>query len=254
MSYIKVTLSLIVVGSYFILTAPLYLFLQIWPYGTKKILSKLVSFLSRILLIILDIKVESNHHDHNFKENTLIVGNHLSYIDIFLLSHIVPTSFVTSLEMKKTPLLGQITQLAGCLYVNRQDKSNISKEIEDIKIALEKGLHVTIFPEARSTNGEEVIRFRRPLFQAAIDAKVHVLPVTINYTHIGESPVSKENRDHLFWYDDTPFFIHFLRLSKQKKIKVKLDWEKDKLIHPEQSIEDIQLKSYQIVSSNYKPV
>lgn len=247
-------LASMVIGFYFILTTPLYIFLHIWPYRTKKILSKLVSLLSRLLLIILDIEVESNHHDHNFKENTLIVGNHLSYLDIFLLSHVVPTSFVTSLEMKKTPVLGQITQLAGCLYVNRKDKSNIHNEIKDIKVALEKGLHVTIFPEATSTNGEEVIRFRKPLFQAAIDANVHVLPVTINYTHIGETPVSKENRDHLFWYDDTPFFIHFLRLSKQKKIKVELNWEKDQLIHPNQPIDEILLKSYQVVSSNYRPV
>jgi 1-acyl-sn-glycerol-3-phosphate acyltransferase len=161
---IKFFFVFLVIFVYFLSTAPFFIFLKKYPYGTKKILNHIVGIYSKVLTWILGIKISHNLNTIDRNKNYFIVSNHLSYIDILLISSVLPTSFVTSVEMKNTPFLGQIIQLAGCLFVERRNKKNIMNEIGDIENALNKGLNVTVFPEATSTNGEQVLKFKRSLF------------------------------------------------------------------------------------------
>ena len=55
----------------------------------------------------LNLNTESPFHDKPF----FVVSNHLSYIDMLVLSSIVPTTFVTSIEIKNTPFLMSAAQL-----------------------------------------------------------------------------------------------------------------------------------------------
>ena len=143
----------------------------------------------------------------------LYVGNHLSYMDILVFSSIVPACFVTSKEILHTPLLGQITRMAGCLFIERRNKQNLASEITEIREALRLGLRVAIYPEATSTNGEQILRFRRPLFLAAIEAPAPVVPFCLNYRTVDGEPLFFANRDKVFWYGDMPFASHLWALA-----------------------------------------
>lgn len=147
-----------------------------------------------------------------FSSPQLFVCNHMSYLDILVLSALYPTSYVTSYEIKELPGLGLMTQLAGCLYVERRSRENLSQEISELTQALKQNLNVTVFPEATSTNGEEILRFKSPLYQAAIDAQVSIQPLCLNYVKIGESCFSKANRDLVCWYGDMDFIPHLWKL------------------------------------------
>lgn len=219
---IKFFFVFLVIFVYFLSTAPFFIFLKKYPYGTKKILNHIVGIYSKVLTWILGIKISHNLNTIDRNKNYFIVSNHLSYIDILLISSVLPTSFVTSVEMKNTPFLGQIIQLAGCLFVERRNKKNIMNEIGDIENALNKGLNVTVFPEATSTNGEQVLKFKRSLFQSAVNTQVDVLPLTINYKEINKHKVSLKNRDILCWYGDMEFAPHLWNLCKQRTIQVEL--------------------------------
>jgi 1-acyl-sn-glycerol-3-phosphate acyltransferase len=83
--------------------------------------------------------------------------------------------------MKNTFFLGQICKFASCLFVERRSRGNLDQEIKEITDALNYGHNVLIFPEGTSTNGDEVLRFKRPLFNAAIFSSKKVLPATLNY-------------------------------------------------------------------------
>ena len=96
--------------------------------------------------------------------NYLIVSNHLSYLDVLAMISVLNTRFVTSMEVKHAAGLGWITDQAGCLYVERRSRKNLKTEINEISKALEGGFYVVVFPEATSTNGDGVLRFKRPLF------------------------------------------------------------------------------------------
>ena len=159
-------------------------------------------------------------------DNCLIVSNHLSYLDIPMIASLLPGCFVTSREIQKIAFLGHLTQLAGCLFVERRSRLFLKNETRSLSHALKQGLNVVLFPEGTSSNGDGVLRFRQPLFQAAFDAGKPVLPVSIRYTRIGGNPFAPSNRDQVCWYDDMAFWPHFKNLANLSVISVNIH------IHP----------------------
>ncbi len=223
MKYLKFLGFVFFILSYFCCCLPLYPIFIFFPNLVRKILINVVSVHSKAMLWVLDINVTAFNIEYSRAySNFLVVSNHLSYLDILILASKLPSCYVTSLEVKRTPFLGQLTQLAGCLYVDRNTRQNLSQEVSELREALNSGFNVTIFPEATSTNGEEVLRFRRPLFEASIATGKPILPVTINYKTINSKEVSFQNRDYLCWYGDMEFFGHFITLLTQKNITVEV--------------------------------
>jgi 1-acyl-sn-glycerol-3-phosphate acyltransferase len=218
---IKFLLVFMTIGLYFLLTMPLYPLMYISKYKTKKLLNHLVGYCARTALIILNVKINIQGKENIQKgENYFVVSNHLSYLDILVFSSFFATGYVTSMEVKKTPFLGQIADLAGCLYVDRKNKKNIKNEIKDIENALMEGLSVTVFPEATSTNGEQILKFKRSLFQSAINTTIRVLPMTINYKKVNGEPINKVTRDSVCWYGDMEFAPHLWDLCQTSSVEV----------------------------------
>lgn len=237
---------------FFLTTLPLFPLFLLAPSFTRKILVELVSLYSWIFLAVLRIKVKfKDDYLLSPDQNFLIVSNHLSYLDVLILSSRFPSCFVTSKEVKATPFLGQIVSLAGCLFVDRKDKRNLRGEINELRDALNYGLNVTVFPEATSTNGDGVLRFRRPLFESSLATGKPILPLTINYQTISHKDVSYKNRDLVCWYGDMDFFPHFMKVLEQKEITVEVivaEAFKPEIIP---AIE-LALRSHQIVSHSFK--
>lgn len=148
--------------------------------------------------------------------NFLVVANHVSYLDIIILSSLHPMVFVTSTEMAANPILGDITRLGGCLFTDRKKHTSLPQEIENFSQALKNGFNVCLFPEGTSTNGNSIREFRKSLFQMAVLAKVPVQPVCIRYTGLDGAPISPDNRDLLYWYGDMTFAPHFMKLLGRK--------------------------------------
>src|SRR5687768_13973630 len=77
--------------------------------------NRLLSFFCRSALYILNIRVNPIGLENiRGMTNALYVGNHLTYIDVLLISSCIPACFVTSTEIKHTPGLGLICRMAGC--------------------------------------------------------------------------------------------------------------------------------------------
>tara|TARA_Y100000768_G_scaffold383547_1_gene365900 strand:+ start:2732 stop:3508 length:777 start_codon:yes stop_codon:yes gene_type:complete len=240
--------------SYFISTAPFYLYGKLNRYEARKYLCKIMQFHAKILLQIMGVKTKLSFSKPLSQYGQLIIGNHLSYIDVIVMAAHFPTCFVTSIEMKKTFFLGQLCEAGGCLYVERRSRENLTQEIEDITHALQNGLNVMVFPEATSTNGEAVKRFKRPLFQAAIDSGVDILPVIFNYISIDHRPVNALNRDQIFWYGEMKFLPHFWKLLQSTEITLKLEIAENINVSPEDNITELAAISHYVIKSHYQPV
>lgn len=220
----------------------------------RQALSRLVSFFSRIVLHNLNIEIRLNGDPDFYKDPSLVICNHQSYLDIFILSSVFPTSYVTSVEMRDTFFLGHLCRLAACVFVERRNKVNIHNEIQEITTALQKDLNVTIFPEATSANGDALLRFRKPLFNAAIDAQVKVQPLTLNYTKINDKPVTRANRDIVCWYDTMAFLPHFLKLFEQRKILVQVDVHAAIAVYADTNLDDLVASSFESVNSTFSAI
>lgn len=254
MKHLKLAGFILIVFFFLVTTSPFYLLFLVFPLWTRWILTYQISFYSRLLLSVLGIKphFKDLHHIDKF-DNYLIVSNHLSYIDVLILASRLPTCFVTSTDIKATPFLGQLAILAGCLFVNRKNKSGLPGEIRELRDALKSGLNVTVFPEATSTNGSEVLRFKRPLFESSVATGKPILPLTINYRTISRQPVYSGNRDVVCWYGDMDFFPHFLTLLEQNEVEVEVVLNEPFLPELMPTL-DLALKSQMLVAGSFRPL
>ncbi len=191
------------------------------PYRLRDHLTSWLQSYSFLGLKVLGVRVRLLGEPLTEGEQ-LVVSNHLTYLDVLVLSSQKAGCFVTSEDIRRTTFLGQIVELAGCLFVDRKSRQNLAREIHQLTEALQAGLSVMVFPEATSTNGEGVLRFRRPLFNASLLSGRPVQPLCINYVQLGGEPTSVQNRDAVFWYGDMPFASHLWAMCGLGEMEVEL--------------------------------
>lgn len=191
------------------------------PKERKKRFSENAAKYTSLVCKLYNIKIELNQ-PISFHENGLIVGNHMGFIDILVMHSLTKALFVTSYEMRETPLLGLITEMAGCLFVERRSKSNILGELKNIIDALSDGFDVTLYPEATSHNGEEVLPFKRTLLTAAAAAGKPIIPYCFNFKSLDGEHFNLNNRDKVCWYGDMSFFPSFIKAISVKEIIVEV--------------------------------
>ena len=256
MALIKLCIFFIYAIIFFLLAAPLYFLESVLKLTTRSLIVKLLSFYARRCLKLFGVRLSVNDMS-NYKltdSNFLLVSNHLSYIDVLIVSSVFPAYFITSLDMKATPFLGQICKMAQCLFVNRKSRKNIEYEVGQISQKLSEGSHVALFPEATSTNGEKVLPFKRSIFQAAINTCTDALPLCINYKGINNSPVSLENRDLVCWYGKMDFFPHFYKMLQQKKIYASLTINAPLEVSDKTDIRALADQCHSLIDKNYSNI
>ncbi len=250
--FFRTFLFVVALVVYFIVSFSIFVLSGFSFERARPLLTRVISLTSKVGLRIFNVKIRKNFAPLDTHENHLIVSNHLSYLDILIISSFFPTCFVTSNEMKETPFLGQLCMLGGCLFVERRSRSGISAEVKELSEALSDGLNVVIFPEATSTNGEAVIRFRRPLFQAAVNSGSKVLPVCLNYRTLDGEKLTLKNRDKVFWYGDMPFLGHALKLFAHKSVVAELTVMKGLNASDFESKNELADKCFELVSEEYQ--
>ncbi len=141
------------------------------------------------------------------EETTLIVANHLSYLDILICASALPCTFVAKREIARWPVFGSLARLGGTLFVNRESRHRSRETAEEMALRLREHVPVLFFPEGTSTDGSELLRFHPALFDPAVEAQLPVTPAAIFY----ETTPPQTERD-LCWYGDESFLPHLLRV------------------------------------------
>jgi 1-acyl-sn-glycerol-3-phosphate acyltransferase len=113
--------------------------------------------------------------------NTLVVANHVSWLDIVVLNAVCPLRFVSKAEVGRWPLAGRLVRGAGTLFVERAWRRDTHRVTAHISEALAGGDLVGIFPEGTTSAGDTLLPFRSSLLQAAIDASARVAPIALRY-------------------------------------------------------------------------
>lgn len=183
----------------------------------------------------------------------LLVANHMGFIDILLSSSLTPMNYITSIEMKNTPVLGWISQLGGCFYVERRNRSNIYGELQNIVEALKSGFRIGLFPEAQATNGEQVIPFKRTLIMAAPLAGVPIQPVVVNFDKLAGEPFTLKNRDAVCWHDDTNFIVSLWRAFSLKNIDASVEFLPPVMIDANEDKALVADRIHKMVADKFKP-
>lgn len=116
------------------------------------------------------------------RRGTLVVANHLSWIDVVALGAVQPVRMIAKREIEDWPLVGAVARRMGALFVDRAGIRTLPEVVALSAAALRGGDLVAVFPEGTTWCGETGGPFRRAAFQAAIDAHAPVRPVRITLT------------------------------------------------------------------------
>lgn len=146
--------------------------------------SKLLRSWSSQLLAILNIEVRERGLHENielFSTGRLIVANHISWLDIFVINSSTPCRFVAKSEIRHWPLIGKLVTLAGTLYIERGSRKATSHTKKEIDCHLKAGDCVAFFPEGTTTDGSYLKPFRGGLIQSALDHGIIIQPVLLQY-------------------------------------------------------------------------
>lgn len=143
----------------------------------------------------------------------LIVSNHLSYVDILVLSTVTGCSFVSKVEVKTWPIFGTFAKLAGTVFVRRESRNDAHRAQSDLQQVLANGECVALFPEGTTSDASSVLPFRSPMFQSAIEANAPITPCAISYA-LADGSVAHE----LCYWGDMTLVPHLLNLFTKRRI------------------------------------
>jgi len=156
----------------------------VFPWAGARLRERLVRRWSARLLAICRVRVEHMAGAAVFApplEHALIVSNHISWLDIFVINALHPCRFVAKAEIRAWPVLGWLVAQAGTVFIargNRRDLRHIFKGLVD---ALGQGQRVAFFPEGTTASQGQLLPFHANLLEAAIDARVPVQPYALAY-------------------------------------------------------------------------
>lgn len=145
----------------------------------------------------------------------LIVCNHLGYVDVLVIGSLCPALFVAKSDVQGWPVFGWLTRLAGTLFVERQSRTGVNREIHTINSRLSSGFPVVIFPEGTSSDGSRVLPFRSSFFQALHDTDSSVTPAAICYDLHGAGDAGQE----IAYWGEMILIPHLFNILSKKSFK-----------------------------------
>lgn len=111
----------------------------------------------------------------------IYVPNHGSYLDATSVVIAAPTAFkpLGKIEMSKIPLFGFIYKRV-VVMVDRSTKESRSESVEKLKLVLQKGISILIFPEGTMNRTPHVLKdFYDGAFRIAIETKTPIAPFVV---------------------------------------------------------------------------
>ena len=98
----------------------------------------------------------------------LIVANHISWLDIPVLSTVAPLSFVAKSEVATWPFVGLLARLQRSVFVERARRMQVRETASEMMARLDAGDNVVLFAEGTSSDGNRVLSFMSSLFGAVL--------------------------------------------------------------------------------------
>jgi 1-acyl-sn-glycerol-3-phosphate acyltransferase len=160
----------------------LLLTLCLFPLCSDAARARLKSSWALALLDALGVELEADLT--HAAPGSLVVANHISWIDIYVINAALPAAFVAKEEIRHWPVLGWLAAHNETIFLRRGSRGHARIINQEVAEYLGKGLHVAVFPEGTTTDGRSLLHFHAALLQPALAAGKPVLPVAISYWEV----------------------------------------------------------------------
>lgn len=157
----------------------------------------------------------------------LFAANHSSWLDIVVLSTIVPASFIAKSEIASWPGFSILAKLQRSVFIERK-RGKAKEGVSGIQERLLAADNLVLFGEGGTGDGNTVLPFKSSMFSAAETvvrgATPLVQPVSIAYTHLDGFPLGRRSRHRLTWYGSMSLPSHLWGVLGQGNARVVVDF------------------------------
>jgi lyso-ornithine lipid O-acyltransferase len=150
----------------------------------------------------------------------LLVSNHVSWLDIPIISAALPLSFIAKREVGTWPFFSALAKLQRTVFIDRDRRHMTGTSRNDIAERLQGGDCLVLFPEGTSSNGRSVQPFKSAFFGAVEGLEISVIPVTLAYKTTRGLPITHRQRPAYAWYGDMDLVPHLWTAIKQGPLTV----------------------------------
>ena len=191
-------------------------------FGLKSA-DKIPQIYHKILLRIVGVRVTVVGA---LKQNVplVIVSNHISWLDILVISASFPCYFIAKSEIAGWPIFGFLAKMQNTIFVNRKARgSQIGEQVSDIANALKNNKTIVLFPEGTTSDGNRILKFKSALLAAAKatdNYQPFVQPLCLHYHKTIGMPMTRRHRPFVAWYGDMNLVPHIKTLLQFTPIDV----------------------------------
>jgi 1-acyl-sn-glycerol-3-phosphate acyltransferase len=162
----------------------------------------------------------------------LILSNHVSWLDICVITALAPVVFIAKSEVARWPVFGFLSKLQRTIFIDRQARHKTGAATREIGDRLLGGDAVVLFAEGTSSDGIRILPFRSALIGAvhhALGESTHhksitVQPMSLAYVRVDGLPVGRAFRERVAWYGDADLIPHFIGVLASGAIDITVSW------------------------------
>jgi 1-acyl-sn-glycerol-3-phosphate acyltransferase len=123
----------------------------------------------------------SGTENATLSQTALIVANHVSWLDIFVIDSMQPCRFVAKSDIRNWPFIGTLCDKAGTIFIARGRPRDVRRIYENLVASIRAGERIAFFPEGMTVLQGEILPFHANLFEAAIEADAPIQPYALRY-------------------------------------------------------------------------
>jgi 1-acyl-sn-glycerol-3-phosphate acyltransferase len=135
---------------------------------------------SQGLLKVLGVRVQIAAPP-NLPGGALLVCNHVSWLDIYLIYAARHVHFVSKAEVRDWPIAGWLARKTGTLFIERERRADTARVNADMRTLMQGGAWVAVFPEGTTSDGRGLRRFLPSLLQPAVELNCPIVPAALCY-------------------------------------------------------------------------
>ncbi|MDW8370086.1 MAG: lysophospholipid acyltransferase family protein [Geminicoccaceae bacterium] len=155
---------------------------------------------------------------------TVLVPNHVSYLDIPVMGVLCDATFVAKSEVADWPLMGFLARIMETMFVRRHWRE-AKRQRDALAARLARGESFVLFAEGTSSDGLDVRPLKTSLLSVAepgiIDRPIAVQPVVLAYRRLAcGTPIDASNADRYAWWGDMTLLPHLWRALHAPGVEV----------------------------------
>ena len=188
-------------------------------------------YFHRLLLRLFRVRVVVHGNPPHQDRPTLVLSNHVSWMDIPVLGSLLPLSFIAKSDVAGWPVVGLFARLQRCIFIDRARKTHTAHVNTEVAHRLGQGDLIVLFPEGTTGDGNRLLPFRSSLVGGARAAlaeptleRIDLQPLAIVYVRRNGLPVTRRERPAIAWYGDMELASHLAAFVREGSIDAVVHW------------------------------